>query len=130
MRGKAACEAGDRTTFTPTTFLTPLNGPNGAFERPCSDGSTAFGQTAACGGHVVQYTTVVMKDVSADTTFQDEFVSEASARLGGAGATGNLTVGLTDLDATGYFYNGLFKNHLGALRSEKAVGLILAALAN
>lgn len=124
MRGKVNCELGDRTSFTPTAFLTPLNGPSGAWETPCADGDTAFGQKGVCGGHKITYTTVVMKDVK-EGSYQDEFVSEGSSKLNGAT---NLTVNLTDNDLSNYFYNGLFKNHMGAIRSEAALKIIVKAL--
>ena len=124
MRGKIACELGDRTSFQPTVFLAPNNGPDGAWETPCGDGDTAFGQKGVCGGHKVSYTTVVMKDVS-QGTYQDEFVSEGSSKLNGAN---NQTVGLTDNDLSNYFYNGLFKNHMGSIRSEAALKIIVKAL--
>ncbi len=124
MRGKIACELGDRTSFTPTDFLKPNNGPNGAWETPCADGDTAFGQKAVCGNHKVAYTTVVMKDVQ-EGTYQDEFVSEGSSKLNGAT---NLTVDLTSNDLSNYFYNGLFKNHMGSIRSEAALKIIVKAL--
>ncbi|MBX3186113.1 MAG: MFS transporter [Labilithrix sp.] len=126
MRGRVACELGDRTSYQPTKFLEPLNGPGGAWETPCLDGDTAFGQRGVCGGHKVSYTTVVMQDVK-EGTYQDEFVSEGSAKLQGAN---NLTVSLQDDDLTGYFYNGLFKNHMGAIRSEAALKVITTALTN
>lgn len=124
MRGRVACELGDRTSYRATAFLSPLNGPDGAWETPCSDGDTAFGQKGVCGGHKVAYTTVVMRDIK-EGTFQDEFVSEASANLKGAD---NRTVQLTDNDATGYFYNGLLKNHMGSVRSEAALKIVVDAL--
>ena len=124
MRGKIACELGDRTSFMPTDFLKPNNGPDGAWETPCSDGDSAFGQKGVCNGHKVTYTTVVMQDVS-QGTYQDEFVSEGSAKLNGAT---NLTVGLTDNDLSNYFYNGLFKNHMGSIRSDAALKIIVKAL--
>ena len=124
MRGIIACELGDRVAFTPTPFNTPINGPDGAWETPCSDGDSAFGQKGACNGHKVTYTTVVMQDVS-QGTYQDEFVSEGSAKLNGAT---NLTIGLTDNDLSNYFYNGLFKNHMGSIRSEAALKIIVKAL--
>ena len=123
MRGRVACELGDRTSFQPTKLLAPLNGPDGAWETPCADGDTAFGQKGVCGGHKVSYTTIVMQDVK-EGTYQDEFVSEGSSALKGAK---NLTVSLSDNDTSGYFYNGLFKNHYGALRSEAALKLLLDA---
>jgi pimeloyl-ACP methyl ester carboxylesterase len=126
MRGKVACELGDRTSYQPTDFLKPLNGPDGAFETPCADGNTAFGQSGVCGGNKVSYTTIVMKDIK-EGSYQDEFVSEGSSALKGAN---NLKVELTDNDLSGYFYNGLFKNHYGAIRSEAGLKLIMQALGN
>ena len=124
MRGKIACELGDLTAYTPTAFLAPNNGPNGAWETPCSDGDTAYGQSGVCAGHKVTYTTVVMQDIK-DGSYQDEFVSQGSSRL--LGAT-NLTVGLADNDLSNYFYNGLFKNHMGSIRSDAALKIIVKAL--
>lgn len=124
MRGRITCELGDRTAFEPTAFLKPLNGPSGAWETPCGDGDTAYGQKGVCAGHKVTYTTLVMKDVS-QGTFQDEFVSEGASMLNGAK---NLTVSLQDNDTSGYFYNGIFKNHYGALRSEAALKLLVDTL--
>jgi pimeloyl-ACP methyl ester carboxylesterase len=126
MAGRVACEMGDLVAFTPTTFDTPLNGASAAYETPCSDGNTAYGQSGVCGGHTVHYTTVVMRDVS-QGTYQDEFVSEGSAALAGAD---NQTLQLSDQDQTGYFYNGIFKNHFGSIRSEAGLGKIIAALSN
>lgn len=124
MRGKIACELGDRVSFQATDFLAPNNGPGGAWETPCSDADTAYGQKAVCGGHKVSYTTVVMKDVS-QGTYQDEFVSEGSSMLNGAT---NTTISLTDNDLSNYFYNGLFKNHMGSIRSDAALKIIVKAL--
>jgi MFS transporter, SHS family, lactate transporter len=124
MRGKIACELGDRTSYQTTEFHKPLNGPNGDWETPCLDGETAYGQKGVCGGNKVKYTTIVMKDVK-EGTYQDEFVSEGSSKLKGAR---NLTVELTDNDTSGYFYNGLFKNHYGALRSDAALKILVPTL--
>jgi hypothetical protein len=124
MRGRVACELGNRDQFTPTTFDTPLNGPDGDFETPCLDGNTAYGQTGVCGNHKVNYVTVVMQDPP-QGALQDEFVSEKAAALKGAQ---NLTVTLADKDLTGYFYNGAFKNHYGAIRSEAGLKIVLSAL--
>jgi hypothetical protein len=124
MRGRIACELGDRTAFVDTAFSKPLNGPGGAWETPCLDGDTAYGQAGVCGGNKVRYLTLVMRDIK-EGTFQDEFVSEAASALMGAD---NQTVELTDVDETGYFFNGLFKNHQGAIRSEKALGILVKAL--
>jgi pimeloyl-ACP methyl ester carboxylesterase len=124
MRGKVACEMGDRTSYTPTTFQIPNNGPDGAYETPCADGNTAYGQAGVCGGNKVNYVTIVMQDPK-DGTLQDEFVSEGSAALKGAT---NLTVALSDTDVSGYFVKGAFKNHYGAIRSVTGVGKVVDAL--
>ncbi len=125
MRGKIACELGDRTAFQDTDISRPNNGPNGAWETPCADGKTAYGQSGVCGDHKVRYLTLVMRDVK-EGTYQDEFVSEGASALKGAD---NKTVELTDNDDTGYFFNGIFKNHYGALRSSAALDLITQAVA-
>jgi len=126
MRGTVACQLGDRTSYTPTAFLANVNGAESAWETPCADGEHAFGVGGQCGGHRVQYTTIVMRDIS-QGTYQDEFVSEASSRLEGAN---NQLLELIDNDATGYFYNGLFKNHFGSIRSEHALQVAMDALSN
>lgn len=124
MRGRVTCEMGSRDNFTPTEFLMPLNGPDGAYETPCADGSTAFGETGVCGGNTVEYTTIVMRDLP-DGTYQDLFVSAASARLEGAT---NHQLELTDVDDSGYFFDGLFKNHYGAARSAAALQIIMSVV--
>lgn len=124
MAGRVACEMGDLVSFTPTPFLAPLNGDAGSFETPCADGMTAFGQSGVCGGHTVRYTTVVMRDIS-QGTYQDEFVSEGSSALLGAD---NKKLELSDQDTTGFFYNGIFKNHFGSIRSEAGLTVIVSAL--
>lgn len=125
MRGRVACELGDRNAYGDgTPFLNLLNGPDGDYETPCADGNTAYGTAGVCGGNKVQYTTIVMRDVS-QGTYQDEFVSEASAALKGAD---NQHLELTDNDLSGYFYNGLFKNHFGSVRSEAALKIIMNRL--
>ncbi len=124
MAGKCACEMGDRTAYVETPFHAPLNGPMGAYETPCLDGSHAFGQTGVCGNHSVRYTTLVMQDI-AQGKYQDEFVSQAAAALQGAD---NETDALTDQDQTGYFYAPLFQNHFGSIRSEAALTKIMGWL--
>jgi hypothetical protein len=119
MRGRVACEMGNRDAFTPTEFLSAINGPDGAWETPCSDGATAFGEDA-CGGHTVAYTTVVMRDID-NGSYQDEFVSEASSALEGAD---NRLIELTDVDESGYFFGGLLKNHYGSARSAAALAIV------
>ena len=126
MRGEVACEMGSRDSFAPTDFLVGLNGPRGAWETPCSDGSSAYGAEEACGGNTVTYTTVVMRDI-ADGSYQDEFVSEASAALDGAQ---NELIELEDVDETGYFFNGLLRNHYGSARSAAALSIAVAALSD
>jgi len=116
---------GDRLAFTPTDFMQPLNGPDGAYETPCADGKNAYGRADVCGGNTVKYTTIVMRDLP-DGSFQDEFVSQASAQLKGAD---NRTIELTDVDESGYFFNGLFKSHYGAARSPASLSVSVAKLA-
>lgn len=125
MRGQVTCEMGDRAAYTPTDFLTPLNGPEGAWETPCGDGATAW-ERPICGENAVDYTTIVMEDLP-DGEQQDLFVSEASSRLEGAD---NQTVGLNDVDESNYFFCGLFRNHYGAARSDVALGIVLDRLAD
>jgi hypothetical protein len=124
MRGTITCELGDLAAYTPTVQHKPINGPDGAWETPCLDGDMAFGQHGVCGKHKVAYTTLVMHDTP-NGPLQDEFVSQGSAALNGAD---NQTVALSDIDTTGYFYNGLFKNHYGALRSQTALKILMSAL--
>lgn len=121
MRGQVACELGSRDSFAPTDFMSALNGPDGAYETPCSDGDSAFGTTGACAGTTVAYTTVVMRDI-ADGSYQDEFVSESSSALAGAD---NRLIELDDTDDTGYFFNGLLKNHYGSARSQAAIDIVV-----
>ncbi len=127
MRGRVTCEMGDRTAFTPTPFSIPNNGPDGAYETPCADGNTAYGQAGVCGGNKVSYVTIVMQDPPPPATLQDEFVSQGSATLKGAN---NLTVTLADVDTSCYFVGGAFKNHYGAVRSENGLKQVMAALTN
>lgn len=124
MRGRVACEMGDRSAYQPTDFMRPLNGPGGAWETPCSDGSSAFGGADLCGGNTVEYTTVVMEDLPSGEQ-QDLFVSETSSALAGAD---NRTIGLNDVDQSNYFFCGLFRNHYGAARSEAALEIIRQAI--
>jgi len=124
MRGRVACQLGPRDNFVPPDFMKALNGANGSYETPCSDGHSAFGDSSACAGTTVRYTTVVMKDI-ADGSYQDEFVSEASSRLEGAD---NRHIGLMDTDQSGYFFNGLLKNHYGSARSEAALTIVMDKL--
>lgn len=123
MRGQVTCEMGDRSAYTPTPFLIPLNGPEGAWETPCGDGETAW-ERPICGDSAVDYTTIVMEDLE-NGEQQDLFVSESSSRLEGAD---NQTIGLNDFDESQYFFCGLFKNHYGAARSDAAISIILDRL--
>lgn len=124
MRGRVACQMGNRAAFEPTSFLQPLNGPGGAYETPCADGNSAYGAAGACEGNTVRYTTIVMEDLPTGEQ-QDLFVSQASAALAGAD---NRTIGLNDVDQSNYFFCGLFRNHYGAARSEAALEVVRAAL--
>ncbi len=124
MRGQVACQLGARDGFSATEFMKALNGASSADEAPCADGKMAYGQEGHCGGRAVSYTTIVMKDIM-DGSYQDEFVSEASSHLEGAD---NRKVDLTDFDSSGYFFNGLLKNHYGACRSAAALRILLERL--
>lgn len=125
MRGRAACQIGNRDAWEPNCWSTSLNGPDGAWETPCSDGSSAFGE-AACGGHSVEYTTIVMRDLP-DGAQQDLCVSEQASMLKGAD---NRTIALTSYDESDYFLCGLLKNHFGSQRSLEAMQMIIAELSD
>ncbi|HEY4176343.1 MAG TPA: hypothetical protein VGM90_05910 [Kofleriaceae bacterium] len=135
MRGTVTCEMGQRNQYTATKFHRPLNGPpidgeaqwGGWWETPCADGDYAFGKHNACGGNAVSYTTITMKDLE-NGTQQDEFVSEHASRLYPTECANNLLDELTDFDTSGYFYNGYFRNHYGAVRSNAGLAKITAAL--
>lgn len=135
MRGTVTCQMGQRNQYTQTAFHRPLNGPQiegeaqfgGWFETPCADGDYAFGKRGACGGKTVQYTTITMKDID-NGTQQDEFVSEHASRLYPAACANNLLNGLNDFDTSGYFFNGFFRSHYGAVRSDAGLAKIVTAL--
>lgn len=138
MNGTAACEFGQLNTYTQTAFHTPLNGPaatgegevfGGWYETPCADGSYAFGVRDACGGNVVEYTTITMVDI-ANGQQQDEFVSEHSSRLYPVACASNVVTSLDDYDTSGYFFSGFFRNHFGSARGAKGLTLIEQALAD
>lgn len=122
MRGVVACQLGNRDNYVPTAFLTPLNGPEGAYETPCADGQRAYGQDGVCGGNSVHYTTVVFRDAP-NGVLEDEFVSERSAALEGAD---NRTV--STVDTSGFLLNGIFAHHYGAIRSAEGVQIAREAL--
>lgn len=135
MRGTVTCQMGQRNQYTATKFHRPLNGPpiegedqyGGWWETPCADGDYAFGKRNACGDHAVTYTTITMKDLE-NGTQQDEFVSEHASRLYPKACADNILDDLTDFDTSGYFYNGFFRNHYGAVRSPAGLAKITAAL--
>lgn len=138
MNGTTACEFGERNAYTQTEFHAPLNGPavtgggeafGGWYETPCADGSYAFGLRDACGGNVVEYTTITMEDV-ANGEQQDEFVSEHSSRLYPVECASNILTTLDDFDTSGYFFSGFFRNHFGSARGAKGLSLIVQALAD
>ena len=129
MRGTVGCEMGQRNTYTQTAFHESLNGPampddgDGIgywYESPCADGSYAFGLVDACGDNQVEYTTITMADLE-DGTQQDLFVSEYSSRLHPAACVNNVVSELNDFDTSGYFLNGLFRNHYGSLGRKRMV---------
>lgn len=136
MNGTAACEFGQRNTYTQVPFHEPLNGPaytgagqpfGGWYETPCADGDYAFGLRNACGGHTVEYTTITMQDLP-NGTQQDEFVSEHASRLYPEACASNHLTGLDDYDTSGYFLDGLLRNHFGSIRSGAGQLRIVQAL--
>ncbi|MCB9655319.1 MAG: hypothetical protein H6729_14465 [Deltaproteobacteria bacterium] len=130
MKGTVTCEMGKRDAFIPTYFTKPLNGPDDLLSTPCADGDYAYMDHDACDGNVVQYTTLTMEDIEGGQ-LQDEFVSEASAKLDNEGCVDNELVTLSDYDTSGYFFTGLpgfLANHFGALRSDEGMAKILAKL--
>ncbi len=73
-----------------------------------------------------------MQDVP-DGSFQDEFVSESSAKLDNTGCVDNEKTTLDDYDRSGYFFNGnngFFANHFGSARSDAGIALVLQKLAD
>ncbi|MEM9488516.1 MAG: hypothetical protein AAGC55_05200 [Myxococcota bacterium] len=139
MRGTVTCEMGDRGLYTQTAFHEALNGPampdtgDGAvgywYETPCADGSYAFGVRDACDGNAVQWTSITMADIE-QGTYQDLFVSEHASRLYPVECANNIVNDLNDFDTSGYFLNGLFRNHYGSVRSATGLDRVLAALAD
>jgi hypothetical protein len=138
MNGTTACEFGERNSYTQTEFHASLNGPavtgageafGGWYETPCADGSYAFGLRDACGGNVVEYTTITMQDI-ANGQQQDEFVSEHSSRLYPVECANNVLTTLDDFDTSGYFFNGFFRNHFGSARGARGLSTIVDALAD
>lgn len=145
MRGSVNCEMGDRATYTPTAFNKINNGPGDMFAVPCADGSFAYGKADQCGGNVIDYTTITMKD-PVGGALQDEFVSVASSRIdmdqttvksdGSISVTDpacvdNHLIELTDYDTSGYFLDGapgFLANHFGSIRSEAAMTFIVGKL--
>lgn len=138
MRGTVTCEMGQRNTYTQTAFHASLNGPSYTaadgntgywYETPCADGDYAFGVTDACGGNTVQYTSITMQDLP-DGTQQDLFVSEYASKMYPIDCANNVVNGLNDFDTSGYFLNGLFRNHYGSVRSEAGLSVITSVLAD
>lgn len=141
MRGLAACQFGQRNTYSQVPYHRPLNGPpvpeamtrqgewGGWWETPCADREYAFGERGACGGNAVSYTTITMKDLD-DGTQQDLFVSEHASRVYPEECADNHINGLSDFDTSGYLANGLLRNHYGSTRSEAGHAKILAVLAD
>lgn len=125
MRGRVACQSGDRDAWQPNCWSFPLNGPSGTWETPCGDGNSAFGRQGVCGGHRVRYITLAMQNLP-DGTTKDLCVSEETARLAGAE---NLKLGPTSADESNYFVCGALRHHFGSQRSLEAMNLILSQLA-
>lgn len=138
MRGTITCEMGQRNQYAQTGFHTPLGGPSFSapdgttgywYESPCADGNYAFGMVDACDGNTVQYTTITMSDLQ-DGTQQDLFTSEYASRLYPDDCVNNVVNGLNDFDTSGYFLNGLFRNHYGAVRSQTSLTTITGIFAD
>ncbi|HEY3446037.1 MAG TPA: hypothetical protein VGK67_06700 [Myxococcales bacterium] len=147
MRGSVNCEMGDRKNWVATDFNNLLNGPEDLFATPCADGDFAYGKKGECGGNVVRYLTVTMRD-PATGDLQDEFVSMSSARLSmdkvTKDASGKITVQdracvenhlieLSDFDPSGFFMDladlqGFLANHFGSIRSEAGMTKIVSVL--
>ena len=136
MRGTVTCEMGQRNQYTQTDFHRALNGPampteggewGGWWETPCADGDYAYGKRGVCGDAPVEYTTITMEDLDNGTQL-DEFVSEHASRLYPTDCAANLLNGVNDFDTSAYFYNGLFRYHYGAVRSDAGIAKVLAAL--
>jgi hypothetical protein len=121
MRGRSACEIGNRDAYAPSCFQLALSGPNEEDHTPCADGYTAFGATDACGGNVVRYTTLVIEDY--EQTPQDLCVSEATSLLSGDAT--NLTFPVSEVDESCYFWCGALKNHIASARSLMAMDIIM-----
>lgn len=129
-RYTVACELADRIAYQPSYFLAPNNGPNDLWAAPCADGSYAFGDRDACGGNIIQYTTLTMVDIAAGA-LQDEFVSEASARLDLDGCVDNHLTTLADIDRSGFFFTGgwgAFAAHFGVVRADVGLDYIVSKL--
>ncbi|MEO0460980.1 MAG: alpha/beta hydrolase [Myxococcota bacterium] len=131
MRGTVTCEMGELLAFQPTYFTRVNNGPDELYTTPCADGDFAFGDTDACGGNVVEYTTITMDDLEG-LDFRDEFINEDSSRLNNDGCVDNVIIDLDAFDLSGYYFvgaNGIFANHFGSARSDDGMDQILTQLA-
>jgi hypothetical protein len=104
----------------------PISGVDEAWETPCVDGSTAFGQTGVCGGNTIKWTTVVDADNASDGSTEDEIVDQSAAALMGAN---NLTIPYGSVDSSGYFYGMLLEHHFSSVRSAAGIAAIMGALA-
>lgn len=132
MRGKIGCELGERSFFLETYFTRPLNGPDEVWGTPCADGWYAWGVDDACGGNVVEYSTLVMEDIFFGS-YREEHSSEASSAMGVDGCAENETITLADYDTSAFFttnFPGLFPNHLGPVRSNAGILRVLQKLAD
>jgi len=128
MRGTVVCEMGSRARYVQTYFHKPLNGPKDLFATPCADGDYAFGKMGQCGGNVVKYYTLTMRDIEQDTNYQDFYASESTARLDMKGCVVNALTTLADYDTSGYLAKGVIANHFGSVRSEAGMARILEFL--
>ena len=128
MRGTIVCEMGSRSNYVQTYFHKALNGPKDLYTTPCADGDYAFGKTSACGGNAVRYYSITMSDKTPGSNYQDFYVSQAASRLDLPGCVVNKLTTLNDYDTSGYFNKGFIANHMGSIRSDAGIGLILSYL--
>jgi pimeloyl-ACP methyl ester carboxylesterase len=128
MRGWATCEYGSLLAYTPTYFSDPLNGYKDLFSTPCADGDFAFGQGEACDGNVVRYTNVYMEDPAEGSVGLDGFLNANSMTLDMPGCVDNRAIETDSFDWSGYFWKGILAAHMGSVRSEAGLAIIVEEL--
>lgn len=129
MRGWATCEYGSLLAYVPTYFTDPLNGWKDLFSTACADGDFAFGRRGACGGNAVKYTNVYMEDPPEGGIGLDGFLNARSMTLDMPGCVENRAIATDSFDWSAYFWKGILAAHLGSIRSERGMAIILEELA-